>query len=707
VVRYVEILKVIRELTVQPPLRMLIAAPERSGLDSDAETRLITKALEGLEAQVTHRILKEKVTRTRIRDALREEQFHVFHFIGHGEFQNDVPFIVLDDENGGSESVNYKYFAGLFDNQLDMKLMVLNSCKGAELSSTKPLLGMATELVKCGVPAVVAMQYAIGDDQAILFAREFYRTLFQGSEKGRVEFAISQARSCLLQDFPGDRVIGTPVLFSRASKGVLFDFSSGNPLKDIPRGAARLDTADAIVQTRQENLRILKSEPEETEEKREAIREEESGLRSARVRLGLGIAWAVFLTPLVFAFSRLAVFDRLPRWLKMESYAVWFVDGLFPKSFSDQIVMVPMTERIAARFDRSLKDGNWRGEHAKLLEKLSLAGAKVVFFDLYFRKPKEFDDEFAQAIRRARVRGTSVVVGVVGAPGGDPEIAPALKGAVGRDWGLLCVGESEDSAEIVPLLVAKKGPTPEPLPSVSLAAVAAYRGWTVLGLDERTTSILVKTRSGALERVGVSGFETLSQDQQFCDVLGAGDVAANRIIDFTPSEDLRDPKRRIPYEDVLDRPAATAPDLRGRIVIVGVEVPSEKFVVLRGFVRHERYGYKLHADAINTILSGVTIRTLGVGWQFLLILILSLVGALVWVWQPDRRWARWAALAAIVLVYFAAATWAYGRYRVLLNTVYPLLALLVCYGFQRRLRRLPWRSAIRRSSSVPARAATA
>jgi hypothetical protein len=79
-----------------------------------------------------------------------------------------------------------------------------------------------------------------------------------------------------------------------------------------------------------------------------------------------------------------------------------------------------------------------------------------------------------------------------------------------------------------------------------------------------------------------------------------------------------------------------------------------------------------------------------------------MAGALVWVWQPDRRWVRWAALAAVILVYFAAATWAYGSYRVLLNTVYPLLALLVCYGFQRRLRRLPWRSAIWRFNRAPA-----
>jgi CHASE2 domain-containing sensor protein len=701
VIRYIELMQPNLGLTAQLPLRMLVVAPQGSGLDIRTETGNLSEAIKGMEKQVTTRVLDKDVTYAAIREALHED-FHVLHFIGHGEFQNELPFLVLDDGRGGSEAVDHERFGGLFTNHDTMKLVVLNSCKGAQVSSTEPLLGMASQLVKCGVPAVIAMQYEIGDDQAILFAREFYGNLFRGPDKGQVEIAVSKARNSLLQDFPDDRVLSTPVLFSRASKGMLFELSSGNPLKDFPRGAARLDTVDAIIQTREENLRILNSEPEKTEEIRKAIREEESELKSARVRLALGITWAVLVTPLIFAVSRLAVFDRLPRWLKMESYAVWLVDGLFPKSFSDQIVMVPMTERTAGRFNRSLKDGNWRGEHAKLLEKLSLAGAKVVFFDLYFRKPKEFDDELSQAMRRARARGTSVVVGVVDAPGGDPEIAPALKGAVMRDWGLLCIGEAQDSADLVPLVVAKTGSTPEPLPSVALAAVAAYRGWTILGLDERTRSVLVKTGSGALQRVGVSSLETLRQDQKFCNVLGAGDLAANRIIDFTPSEDLRDPKRRLAYEDVLAWSATTAPDLHGKIVVVGIEVPSEKLVVLRGFIRHERYGYKLHADAINTILSGVTIRTLGVGWQFLIILILSMAGALVWVWQPDRRWVRWAALAAVILVYFAAATWAYGSYRVLLNTVYPLLALLVCYGFQRRLRRLPWRSAIWRFNRAPA-----
>jgi CHASE2 domain-containing sensor protein len=690
VVRYIELMQVIRELKVQPPLHMLIAAPQGSGLDAPAETANLFKAIQGMERQVTTRLLEKDVTRTAISDALREEQFHLFHFIGHGEFQNDLPFLVLDNGRGGDESVDHESFGGLFTNHPTMKLVLLNSCKGAEVSSTEPLVGMASQLVKRGVPAVIAMQYEIGDDQAILFAREFYGALFQGWDRGRVEMAVSHARNSLLQGFPGDRVIGTPVLFSRAVEGVLFDLRTGDGLQDLPRTPAQIDTTKAVMRTRQENVKALQSGPEKTDDVAAALRHETAELRNLKLRLRLGkasVASAFLLAPLLFALLWLGVFDNLPRGLKIQSYTVWLVDNFFPKSFGDRIALVPMTDQTASRFGKPLLGANWRGEHAKLVEKLSQAEARVVVFDMFFPKPKEFDDDFSRAIVAAKQRGTSVVVGVDAAPDRKPAIAPALSAAV-TGWGLLCLGETQDSADLVPLLVDRPSQSNrDPLRSLALAAVAAYHGWTVTGLDEDTKSVLVKAGANPLQRVGISGLERLQEDQKFCGLLGAGDVAANRIIDVTPSRILRDPKRRLAYEDVLTSSNSRLGDMKGKIVVVGVEVPNEKFELRRGLSREERYGYELQADAMNTLFQPLTIRPLAAGWQFLIIFVLSLAGGLVWVWQPNRTFVRWAVLVASAVLYLAGAIGAYGRYRTLLTTVYPLLALLLSYLVVRRFRR--------------------
>jgi CHASE2 domain-containing sensor protein len=127
--------------------------------------------------------------------------------------------------------------------------------------------------------------------------------------------------------------------------------------------------------------------------------------------------------------------------------------------------------------------------------------------------------------------------------------------------------------------------------------------------------------------------------------------------------------------------------VKGKIVLVGVESQNEHFNLRRGLSREERYGYELHADAMNTLFQPLTIRPLGALWQFLIIFALSLAGGLVWSWQPNRHLLRWGAVVTLAVLYLAAAIWAYGRYRTLLTTVYPVLALLLSYLALRRFRR--------------------
>jgi CHAT domain-containing protein len=100
---------------------------------------------------------------------------------------------------------------------------VLNACEAAQTAPQDPLAGIATSLMEYGVPAVVAMQFAITDDGALTFADEFYTALADGYA---VDAAVTQGRRALAAD--SDVEWGTPVLFMRVADGRLFD------LEDVP-----------------------------------------------------------------------------------------------------------------------------------------------------------------------------------------------------------------------------------------------------------------------------------------------------------------------------------------------------------------------------------------------------------------------------------------------------------------------------------------
>lgn len=82
---------------------------------------------------------------------------------------------------------------------------------------------MAPQLVLRGVPTVIAMQDTIRDNDAILFATEFYSDLCHERQGGLVEVAVSRARKALLQSGSQINGFGLPVLYLRAQDDRLWD----------------------------------------------------------------------------------------------------------------------------------------------------------------------------------------------------------------------------------------------------------------------------------------------------------------------------------------------------------------------------------------------------------------------------------------------------------------------------------------------------
>lgn len=217
-VRYLPVAQPIPPITVDGPLRILVALASPSDhprLDVSREWEILYNALEStvLSGQVELRRVPGHCTFDNLRDSLRHFGAHIFHFVGHG-----VPgALVLEQESGKGCEMEATELRSAFPSGMLPRLVVLNSCSGA-IGEDVPFSGLAQGFLRQGVPAVVAMQASITDDAALIFTRYFYRDLIA---TGAVDTSLTEAR--LRMKANGHPLEwGTPVLYMRALSGQLF-----------------------------------------------------------------------------------------------------------------------------------------------------------------------------------------------------------------------------------------------------------------------------------------------------------------------------------------------------------------------------------------------------------------------------------------------------------------------------------------------------
>ena len=224
--RYVDVPLLKRELKgASLPLKVLLVISSPSNLpqlDASSEENLIKEALaKHIEAGLVELDVLQSATIRNINQKLREKPYNVFHFIGHGEFKANIGYIELVDNDGKAKSLDDESFANFFLGNNNLGLVILNSCKGATISSNLAFAGTAPNLVRRGIPAVVAMQYTILDDTAKIFADEFYRTLALGYP---VDAAVQTTRNAISMEVGLEQCdFATPVLYMRARDGIILN----------------------------------------------------------------------------------------------------------------------------------------------------------------------------------------------------------------------------------------------------------------------------------------------------------------------------------------------------------------------------------------------------------------------------------------------------------------------------------------------------
>ena len=232
IVRYIDLPELIPQLSINPPLRILImiSNPQTSQtLDVEHEWSKLKEALADLESRGMVELERlDPPMLTSLQKKLRQREYHIFHYIGHGEFdkEDEDGVLLFEDESRNSFPVKGQYLGTLLHDHQSLKLVFLNACEGGRTSIRDPFAGVAQSLIRQGIPAVIAMQFAITDTAAISLSYEFYNAIVDGYP---VDASLTEARKSIFSQ--GNPIEwGTPVLYMRSPDGYIFDIKK--PIKE-------------------------------------------------------------------------------------------------------------------------------------------------------------------------------------------------------------------------------------------------------------------------------------------------------------------------------------------------------------------------------------------------------------------------------------------------------------------------------------------
>lgn len=359
--------------------------------------------------------------------------------------------------------------------------------------------------------------------------------------------------------------------------------------------------------------------------------------------------------------------------------------------WSDSVVWVAIDSASQKHLDRPL-DESWRKQHAQVIEIAHRVGARALAFDLSFENagPPEADAALERALRAARSAiGASsaarpplpvaVAVQSLDAATGQPKLLPRFAALVQPALG--CAGQRAGQAVSLPLASLRGGADlPHDastkreawLPSLALAA------WSGNGAIEQVTPTWSSLRVRVHERsadVPVFLHSDIRRPTA-CPVIAPGDRVAQQWIDGHALPRLDRAPRRVSYRDVLEREPAALQALRGRIALVGVDLPGEDRLDVPG-EEGDRAGAALFVAQIDALERGAAVRALGLPAQALLLIALALCGARLAAAAARRRpEARYPALLLGCVVLLLVCALVYRHTGWLVAAPYAALALL-------------------------------
>jgi hypothetical protein len=243
-VRHVPAPYTVDPLQVEPPLRVLglVASPRGlHPLDVEAEKFHIEEGLAGPIAEgLMEMTWVPEATWHGVHARLLAGQWHVLHFIGHGDYDSrtDEGLLAFVGTDGRPDMIEASRLADLLgEAQPAPRLVVLNSCSSGHTGLHDLFSGTGAALARSGISAVAAMQFTISDPAAVAFARGFYTAIANGrnvdeaARSGRI--SILGARHSLEW--------ATPVLYVRGEATRLYSFPESSGIRREHRSTQRAE----------------------------------------------------------------------------------------------------------------------------------------------------------------------------------------------------------------------------------------------------------------------------------------------------------------------------------------------------------------------------------------------------------------------------------------------------------------------------------
>jgi len=153
-----------------------------------------------------------------------KDGYDVLHFHGHGKVGPDgVGSLVFNNpKTGNSDEVTPSRLTSVVADR-GIALVILSACYTSKGNSSKPFNVIAESLVRTGIRAVVANQYAFPVGTAVSFLKSVYRKLM---ETGDIDLAVAEGRVTLALDIKEQGAVplewGIPTVYRHADTAQLF-----------------------------------------------------------------------------------------------------------------------------------------------------------------------------------------------------------------------------------------------------------------------------------------------------------------------------------------------------------------------------------------------------------------------------------------------------------------------------------------------------
>jgi hypothetical protein len=242
------------------------------------------------------------------------------------------------------------------------------------------------------------------------------------------------------------------------------------------------------------------------------------------------------------------------------------------------------------------------------------------------------------------------------------------------DIGLVCFESKLGLARSLPIS-ARVGKSA--YPSFALVAVGAHREASVSpGFEEDSTEPYFAFPDEPSRHFVVSEFNRAGSSALPCSALAEGSEVAHRFVRRTPDSLLQNVT--MPFEELQF--AGSPGTFAGRLVVVGVTGVNDIVPDLAG----RRDGVFWQADAINNLLLDEVIKPVDDFDQLLAMLLVAILAMLLALKLRAKKVALWGSMIGLWAATVVVTIVLYGRFGLLLNPVYFILASIAAWWIARR-----------------------